>query len=746
MMTPEHLQHLLNVCDWRSQFDDKTLQRGADYARRQMVLEMSVRGVEASGDEDAGELWATVQGSGRHVYRCTIEVRRSGNWLVLATDCTCPVGVECKHAAAMLLTAIERAPMSDPFDDIAPAPARAAPAPAPAAYQPSRTMPAWFEDLGSAVPIYARAELGAWDAWLAALAPPASAAHTAAEDRRFGILLRADNQQPLPQLLALPAWMRPSKSKAGGALVDPQPPSADAQRGPQPAPPGGWPEHVALALSMLLAQPRAAFGNQRWTAIDTLGLEQALELLLAHYPAYFERGGSPLERGETLALQPYWRDLDEGSQRLAARIDLPDALLLRGAGGWYVQPEQGRYGRAQAQGPWFQQLSSAPPLRLENAAAISQRLRSAGHAHALPAPRERTLQTIDRIKPTPVLQMRCISAHDDYYRPQEIGIARPLFDYQGHRLYFSGEDHIRVVQGDRVLEIGRDLNHEYARLNLLRDAGVERADLALARYPQGPRLIDDFDLVLQPHPRKPPLAPHAWQDTLERLKVQGFHIQYSEDFPHRELVTIEAWHADIQPSGNQWFDVSLGVGVGGQRIDLLPILRGLIADPAFPRVPAKREKKSATWLVSLDETHSAPMPLARLRELIEPLLEWLEGDGELRLHRSQAPRLAALDAHLHWRGGDLLRAQLEALKTLQRSAQPPRGFKTTLRPYQQAGLAWLNFLGITGLGGILADDMGLGKTVQVLAHILGEKRRRCVRMVRMSFAACASVRGSGPLT
>ncbi len=46
---------------------------------------------------------------------------------------------------------------------------------------------------------------------------------------------------------------------------------------------------------------------------------------------------------------------------------------------------------------------------------------------------------------------------------------------------------------------------------------------------------------------------------------------------------------------------------------------------------------------------------------------------------------------------------------------PPSGLDATLRPYQQRGYAWLNFLSRWGLGACLADDMGLGKTVQTLA-------------------------------
>ena len=62
--------------------------------------------------------------------------------------------------------------------------------------------------------------------------------------------------------------------------------------------------------------------------------------------------------------------------------------------------------------------------------------------------------------------------------------------------------------------------------------------------------------------------------------------------------------------------------------------------------------------------------------------------------------------------GDLLSGSAE------RSLRPlaePEGFGASLRPYQQRGLSWLDFLSSLGLGSCLADDMGLGKTIQVLA-------------------------------
>ncbi len=90
-----------------------------------------------------------------------------------------------------------------------------------------------------------------------------------------------------------------------------------------------------------------------------------------------------------------------------------------------------------------------------------------------------------------------------------------------------------------------------------------------------------------------------------------------------------------------------------------------------------------------------------------------------------APRLTQLADNSQWRseGMDAVRA---LAKRLPRNGEitpvaAPAGFALPLRPYQQDGLAWLQFLREHHLGGILADDMGLGKTAQTLAHLLLEK-------------------------
>jgi SNF2 family DNA or RNA helicase len=96
----------------------------------------------------------------------------------------------------------------------------------------------------------------------------------------------------------------------------------------------------------------------------------------------------------------------------------------------------------------------------------------------------------------------------------------------------------------------------------------------------------------------------------------------------------------------------------------------------------------------------------------------------MRFGRSQAALLdAMLDALPDARADEAFAQTRSELRRFQGALplDPPAGFTGELRPYQRAGLGWLDALRRLGLGGILADDMGLGKTVQLLALL--EMRR-----------------------
>ncbi len=130
-----------------------------------------------------------------------------------------------------------------------------------------------------------------------------------------------------------------------------------------------------------------------------------------------------------------------------------------------------------------------------------------------------------------------------------------------------------------------------------------------------------------------------------------------------------------------------------------------------------RAWREGLGLVPLDGGGWAPLPMSWLDShgaRVSALLEARGEDGALANHA--LPRLQeaceALDTPPP-AGLERLRPLVEGFESLPR-APLPEGLNATLRPYQQRGVDWLNFLKSAGLGGVLADDMGLGKTLQTI--------------------------------
>ena len=100
--------------DIRSNINSAYLSRGRNYQRQGRVLDvyMSADGKDVSG---------SVRGSGHSVYHQNIKVRFSGGRVDIDGDCTCPVGRNCKHVAAVLLEGLE-----EPMGEVVAAPASVA--------------------------------------------------------------------------------------------------------------------------------------------------------------------------------------------------------------------------------------------------------------------------------------------------------------------------------------------------------------------------------------------------------------------------------------------------------------------------------------------------------------------------------------------------------------------------------------------------------------------------------------------
>jgi superfamily II DNA or RNA helicase len=379
-----------------------------------------------------------------------------------------------------------------------------------------------------------------------------------------------------------------------------------------------------------------------------------------------------------------WLRGSDGRQRLhvqgrASTVLLPSVPL------WYVDA------RANAAGPLDVDvapqtaavLAGAPSLTADQARRVNVALRHVfSQADVEPPHVDETIDVVDR-DPTPVLHF---TTHDD----ERIDVTL-AFAY--------GEDEVRENDPRREFRLGRAI---WPRRAVFESQIAER--------------FRELHLGLETTER-------AWVSFVghvaPQLRREGWRVDIPDDFPYAVVEAGEEWHADLTDAEARWFDVDLGIDVGGERVPLLPLLvNGLNArddtdEPVFARLP------SGTY-VALPRERVARL-LATLVDLFDtPLAE----DGRMRM---PAVRAAALDdllavARTSGRGLARLRELFDALTVLNAEGlELPETFHGTLRPYQREGVAWLQALRERGFGGVLADDMGLGKTIQLLAHVLIER-------------------------
>ncbi|MFN3786061.1 MAG: DEAD/DEAH box helicase, partial [Thiothrix sp.] len=202
------------------------------------------------------------------------------------------------------------------------------------------------------------------------------------------------------------------------------------------------------------------------------------------------------------------------------------------------------------------------------------------------------------------------------------------------------------------------------------------------------------------------------------------------DLQFDAIAALDATWANSERS-NDWFEISLGFAVAGQRINLLPILVDMLAQMESPQALRDLLQRQPYTFVPLTGNRWARLESQRLSAIFDTLVELydhqpLNAAGNLELSKYQGTALGELlnAPGLRWHGVEELRILSEKLRHFQgiQSVALPKGLQANLRPYQQEGINWLQFLREYQFNGILADDMGLGKTLQTLTHLLLEKQ------------------------
>ena len=681
---------------------------GQAYMRDGRVREMRVEPAHS-------RVISSVKGSANAPYRQTISLAGKAGHHVINGACTCPVGYNCKHVAAVLLRMVQEnaaAPLpagteapggkkstkSDKAnpDDMAPPLAAwlkslADEVVAESEEYPTNITKRLFYVLGRTVPH-------------GTTAPALTVALAVADMKRDGTLsarFTTPDSTKLQHMDPAPAYLRPSDRTILRALSGYQ---LDEFRC-----------DPAAVLRELLTTGRARMGE---------------------FPGLVTKLGAPRPGAIEWKLQP------DGSQRpqltVTSKAGDGEAVSVLLPAPWYLDATTGEAGPITIDlvPAMLRRLLNAPPVPPQHAGAVRKAMGATMPATHVPMPRELPFGGTVRGIPTAHLRLKRLQL------PYQEGADR--FGAAAAVLSFRYEP--VLIQSDATL---RDLVHDGKRYSVLRDTKSEKALTAVLDrvgflairqvMPYGLPPEDRGSFVLQSR------TPDArWLDFMlddvPMLRGMGWEVEVAKDFPHRVITASGPMQAELrETTGIDWFDLDLGVLVGTERIDLVPPLLKLLSSPNASKVvqdmQAEGDGPGKKMVLTLPDGRRLVLQSSVIRPILATLLDLFGAGGvaatagRIGVTRTGAADMAALEkaglaANLVWKGGDSLRALGRMLQT--RGGIPevpiPDWFAADLRAYQHRGVDWLQFLREAGLAGVLADDMGLGKTVQTLAHICIEKQ------------------------
>ncbi|AYM95873.1 helicase SNF2 [Acidovorax sp. 1608163] len=727
--------------------------------------------------DEGWRIQALVQGTQHIPYEVavTLAVMPDGQVDYWRSVCDCPVGRQCKHAVALMLKAA-RLPLSDE--------ARAAAAPRKDVSAAAASLSA-RERMAAVQQAEAQAQLVNWLAALDRAAGGdvvLSPTDRSARPEQYLYLAsvvggaRQPTQLQLEAVVSYPkltgGWAKPKQVRtqpAKGQAVYDQASETDRQvlqlLRAMPRSQGYYSAYSGAPCAVLEGQ------------VGLLALQQAASTGRLFADAGGSTVGEPLRFAPARALQWLWREVPAQPGALSAEPAWQLRAALAGDGGTlchnspplFVDAERGECGPVDLGTVTAAQLDvllKAPALRVSAIEKYQDEMaRSLPHVPLPPV--VQGVQRVQGVVPRPCLHL----APTPLAQRPTLGLvmARLSFDYAGHRGWWPGQGaQVMVVpldggDGPRVLlqrhpQAELEAIQKLMALGLLAtDDGVfglpgERSQQAWMPWADAGFVVFSeagFDVTQDP-------ALQGWVSHAQNLTValapqpvartaklghegggeaQGLPSPFEPDAGRTgvsdalpNVMPDEA--ADTSP----WFSLSLGVELDGQRHNVLPWLPDLIAQAAQHPPDAATGQPQLPPFVYVPRGDAqggfVRLPTEPLRPWLAALLELVGERGadfaqpSLRLSRLEALRAsAALGEGAVWQGAAALQALVRQLQGASPIAEVPvpASVHASLRPYQQQGLNWLQFLRAQGLGGILADDMGLGKTLQTLAHIQVEK-------------------------
>ena len=425
-----------------------------------------------------------------------------------------------------------------------------------------------------------------------------------------------------------------------------------------------------------------------------------LQQIMGTGRGFFGEARHPLRWGPSRTLQLQWLASKEGYSLICDLGEDAELEVVYTQPPCYLDTSNYQLGLLETElsGRELKLLSRMPPVPAKAAADSMVRLQQLFSKVSLPIPRGVGLSRIEA-DAIPVLKLGQTDAGHDR--------ALLSFDYGGHRLMLDLSAHQTEIQhnGERVF-IKRQRHIEVQALEQLTDLGLVQLDAAKDKASFGTGDGPDNPLL--------------WQQLLQalpELRAAGWRVEQDSSF--NQAILSDRPYLKVQDKAKGGFGVAIEVEVDGVQVPLLPLISQWLRQYGLPT--AHQE----IWL-KLPQGQLA-LPVSLIQPLIDTIVELLNLQKEpleLELPDYKAailpPPGAAEVKYLNATRVASLSSQLQQFAGIAEVPVPAR-LQATLRPYQQQGLNWLNFLRTYGLGGILADDMGLGKTLQTLSFIQSER-------------------------
>ncbi|AXY76614.1 helicase SNF2 [Paraflavitalea soli] len=270
-------------------------------------------------------------------------------------------------------------------------------------------------------------------------------------------------------------------------------------------------------------------------------------------------------------------------------------------------------------------------------------------------------------------------------------VFQPIFSYKGFETKPGGKDELIIPDGDKVLIVHRDKEKEQAFIQKL-----EALHSNFIRPEGGQQLALKGNDVLK----------NNWfflfVDAMKDMKVPVFGFEALKNFRFNTAKPQTKIHIS---SNTDWFDARVDILFGEQKVTVADVKKAL----------ANRQQ-----FVQLNDGTLGILPEEWIKKYS---LLFRVGEGKQNQLRLSKYHMSVIDELYDGRSEEELVLKLEEkydqLKSFNkiREIPVPEHLSHILRPYQEHGFHWLNYLAEIGWGGILADDMGLGKTVQALSYM-----------------------------